>query len=64
VWPKWAGKKLGLQNSSMVYWVGTTDAEGCFLIQTKNKSPGGVQFFVFFKITLHIYVAPLLLFYL
>jgi hypothetical protein len=32
------------------WFIGFTDAEGCFLIQTKNKSE--VQFC--FKITLHI----------
>ena len=48
VWPKWSGKNWDYK--FLQWFIGFTDAEGCFLIQTKNKSE--VHFC--FKITLHI----------
>lgn len=58
VWPNWSGEQ-NWDYKFLQWFIGFTDAEGCFLIQTKNKSE--VHFC--FKITLHIDVAPLLLFY-
>jgi hypothetical protein len=49
VWPKWGGEK-NWDYKFLQWFIGFTDAEGCFLIQTKNKSE--VHFC--FKITLHI----------
>jgi hypothetical protein len=49
VWPKWSGEK-NWDYKFLQWFIGFTDAEGCFLIQTKNKSE--VHFC--FKITLHI----------
>ena len=49
VWPKWAGEK-NWDYQFLQWFIGFTDAEGCFLIQTKNKSE--VHFC--FKITLPI----------
>jgi len=49
VWPKWSREK-NWDYKFLQWFIGFTDAEGCFLIQTKNKSE--VHFC--FKITLHI----------
>lgn len=49
VWPNRAGEK-NWDYQFLQWFIGFTDAEGCFLIQTKNKSE--VHFC--FKFTLHI----------